>query len=57
MLETPIEGTWIVFAEWAKIGATAPNRQEKARGDFEYCQKIFNRIIKKRLKNGYTKDE
>ena len=55
MLETPIENIWIVLAESGTINTRNPRRYEKARGSFEECQNVFTKIIKKRIKNGYTK--
>ncbi len=56
MLETPTEGEWIVLAESGPIGGSA-RRYEKGRGNFEYCSRIYTKIVKKRIKNGYTKVE
>jgi len=53
MIETHIEGEWVVMVEWGVIGTKSPKKRIMKKGNFEECRRAYNYRIKKRLKHGY----
>ena len=47
--------TFAVRAKWGKIGTKSPRTEWKQTGSFKACYDIMERLIRKRLKNGYVK--